>query len=283
MPLGAALEHGASGAVKLYAISDLHVRHPDNRRAVEATDPHPDDWLVLAGDIGESTGDLAWTLDTLGPRFRQLVWVPGNHELWSVPDERPLRGRAKYDALVATCRARGVLTPEDPYPLFGSEQDSAIIAPLFLLYDYSFAPEGMTPDAALAWAREAGVECVDEHLLFADPHPTRQAWCAARLAWTEERLTEAAARGYPLVLINHFPLRDEHAVLPAVPRFRIWCGTRKTSDWHRRFKACAVVYGHLHIRSTRHLDGVRFEEVSFGYPRQWRGGIAPYLRQILPG
>jgi hypothetical protein len=46
----------------------------------------------------------------------------------------------------------------------------------------------------------------------------------------------------------------------------------------------AVVSGHLHIRSTRHLDDVRFEEVSLGYPPQWNAarGVGAYLRQILP-
>jgi hypothetical protein len=45
-----------------------------------------------------------------------------------------------------------------------------------------------------------------------------------------------------------------------------------------------VVYGHLHIRGSYRRDGVRFEEVSLGYPPNWDQslGIEPYLRQILP-
>jgi hypothetical protein len=44
------------------------------------------------------------------------------------------------------------------------------------------------------------------------------------------------------------------------------------------------VSGHLHLRSTRWRDGVRFEEVSLGYPAQWRQSKAvdDYLRPILP-
>lgn len=57
-----------------------------------------------------------------------------------------------------------------------------------------------------------------------------------------------------------------------------------TEDWHIRFRALAVVSGHLHMRATRWRDGVRFEEVSLGYPRQWEvsRGVGEYLRQILP-
>lgn len=86
------------------------------------------------------------------------------------------------------------------------------------------------------------------------------------------------------MLINHFPLRQDRQVLPRIPRFSVWCGTRRTETWPRRFRARVVVSGHLHIPRTRHLDGVRFEEVSFGYPRERRPGrgIDAWVRQVLP-
>ena len=51
----------------------------------------------------------------------QLVWVPGNHELWTVPRATGRRGVARYEELVALCRRRGVLTPEDPFPVWAGE------------------------------------------------------------------------------------------------------------------------------------------------------------------
>lgn len=268
--------------MKLWAISDLHVGYPDNRAAIAAIAPHPDDWLILGGDLGESAEQVAWTLDTLGPRFAQLIWVPGNHELWTRPLRTGKRGVAKYEELVALCRARGVLTPEDPYPLWRGEGGAHRLAPLFLLYDYSFRPDDVPEDRALEWAMEEHVLCTDEYVLHPDPHESRSAWCHARCELSEARLSEALTLDdAPLVLINHFPLRRDHAVLPRVPRFSIWCGTRRTQDWHRRFRAAVVVYGHLHIPGTRWLDGVRFEEVSFGYPSQ-RRRPREMLRQILP-
>lgn len=254
--------------MKLWAISDLHVGFRDNRRLIEELPGAPGDWLVLAGDLCESIADLGFVLRTLRPRFGQLVWVPGNHELWTLPGDA--RGVAKYEQCVEVCRAHGVLTPEDDYAVFPGA-GGHLVVPLFTLYDYSFAPEGMGPDEARAWAREADLECADEHLLHPDPYPSRQAWCAARCALSEQRLAAALERhAGPVVLIDHFPLRSELAVLPAIPRFKIWCGTTRTAEWARRFRAAVVIYGHLHIPGTTHLDGVRFEEVSLGYPRQWR-------------
>jgi hypothetical protein len=136
----------------------------------------------------------------------------------------------------------------------------------------------------VAWAAESGVICADEVLLHPEPYLSRSAWCAARCQYTEKRLQEAASRA-PLVLINHFPLRQDLVRLRFIPRFSLWCGTRRTEDWHTRFRASVVVYGHLHIRGTRYQDGVRFEEVSLGYPRNWQHerGVQGYLREILPG
>jgi hypothetical protein len=153
--------------MKLFAISDLHVGFPANRLALAGLSPHPEDWLILGGDMGE----------------------------------------------------------------------------------------------------------------------TKAAWCEERCRTTAARLATAVEQiDCPSVLINHFPLCRELAVLPMIPRFSIWCGTRRTHDWHRRFRAEAVVFGHLHIRQSRVIDGVRFEEVSLGYPRQWspERSMDSYLRQILP-
>jgi 3',5'-cyclic AMP phosphodiesterase CpdA len=270
--------------MKLWAMSDVHVGHAENRRLVADLPACPDDWLVLGGDIGETLDELRFVLQTLSPRFRRLVWVPGNHDLWTTVAGSP-RGEAKYRALVTLCRAYGVLTPEDPYELFNDGTSSYLIAPTFTLYDYSFCPDGMPPQAARTWALQSGIECADEYLLHPDPYASREDWCAARCALTEERLTQAlATNDLPTVLVGHFPLRAELANLPFVPRFSIWCGTRRTADWHRRFRAAAVVFGHLHIPQTRVIDGVRFEEVSLGYPRQWnrRLGGPTCPRQILP-
>ncbi len=270
--------------MKLYAISDLHLGHAVNRQALEQMGSYPDDWLILAGDVGETPAHLEFALQTLGKRFARLLWVPGNHELWSIPDTPGPVGEARYQAMVDLCRAYGVLTPEDPYQPWPGEGPPCLLAPLFLLYDYSFRPDGLPLEGAVAWAAETGVLCPDEYFLEPSPHPSRTAWCQARCDATEARLA-AVPEGVRLVLINHFPLRQDLVHLRRIPRFSIWCGTTRTADGHRRFPASGVVSGHLHIRTTQWMGGGRFEEVSVGYPRQWEvaRGMDAYLREILPG
>jgi 3',5'-cyclic AMP phosphodiesterase CpdA len=269
------------------------VAFPENRRIVSDLRPESeDDWLLLAGDTGELSPDIEWVLRTLSTRFARVVWTPGNHELWTHGrDPLRLRGEERYKFLVDLCRDLGVITPEDPYPVWQGPQGPVTIAPLFLLYDYTFLPDGAaTKEQALARAYETGIVCSDEALLHPDPYPSREDWCWARIEATERRLAERDPE-LPVVFVNHYPLVREPTRILRYPQFAQWCGTTRTQDWHLKYNAAAVVYGHLHIPRVTWHDGVRFEEVSVGYPREWQrrleagwgDGRRPGVpRQILP-
>jgi hypothetical protein len=192
-------------------------------------------------------------------------------------------GEAKYHALVSVCRDYGVLTPEDPFVQWPGE-GSYILAPLFLLYDYSFRPAHISLEQAVSWAAEAGCVFRDEVALDPAPYPSRIAWCHARCRLTEQKLADAQKPGSSFVLINHFPFQEYPLRFTRLVPLSLWCGTRITENWHTRFPVSVAVYGHLHMRATYYRDGVRFEEASLGYPKNWQQekGIQPYLRQILP-
>jgi 3',5'-cyclic AMP phosphodiesterase CpdA len=275
--------------MKLFAISDIHLGYEINRQALATLPIYGDDWLILAGDVGETADHLRQALSLLTRRFARVIWVPGNHDLWTIPsakkEEDALRGVAKYQHLVSICHEFGVLTPEDPYVIWPGEGQPALLAPLFVLYDYSFRPPEISLERAVAWAEEKNTVCMDEYVLHPDPYSSRIEWCRARYQYTLQRLEEVASEETPFILINHFPLRESLVQLKYIPRFSLWCGTHLTDFWHQRFPVSTVIYGHLHIRGTTFQDGVRFEEVSLGYPRQWsqERPLRSYLREILPG
>ena len=267
----------------LLAVSDLHVGYAANREIVTGLRPESAaDWLLVAGDVAERVADVEWALGLLRQRFAKVVWTPGNHELWTMRDDPvQLRGEERYRHLVEVCRRLDVVTPEDPYPVWTGTGGPAVVVPLFVHYDYSFRPPGATTkEEGLELAYKSGVVCTDEAMLHPDPYPSADAWCRARVAETEPRL---AALDTPVVLVNHYPLVREPTNRLRYPEFAQWCGTELTADWHVRFRAAAVVYGHLHIPRTTYHDGVRFDEVSIGYPREWRGRGHPFglVRRIL--
>ena len=87
--------------MKLYAISDLHVGFKENREALLALPAHPADWLILCGDIGDTPQQLDFALQVLGQKFAKLIWVPGNHELWTVPRATGRRSATRRSASTA--------------------------------------------------------------------------------------------------------------------------------------------------------------------------------------
>ncbi len=256
----------------LLATSDLHVSHVGNQAVVDRIQPRADgDWLIVAGDVADRVADIERTLRLLRDRFERVIWAPGNHELWTTSrDPVRLRGQERYEHLVELCRGLDVLTPEDEYPVWTTaEGEDLVVAPLFPLYDYSWRPAGMTIAQALEHGRQTGVYCTDEMLLHPDPFGSLAEWGQERLRLTRHRLDRIPA-DRRTVLVSHWPLSRLPTSILRYPHFAMWCGSQETEDWHQRYRAAVAVYGHLHIPVTFELAGVRFEEVSLGYPREWR-------------
>ena len=135
---------------------------------------------------------------------------------------------------------------------------------MFGLYDYTFRPDGaLTKEQGLARAYEKGIVWSDSSvLLHPDPHPSVEEWCRARIEVTKHQLEDDGDPALPVVFVTHYPLVREPTRALRYPLFAQWCGTTRTGDWHLRFNAAAVVYGHLHIPRVTWHNGVRFEEVS---------------------
>ncbi|KAL7781429.1 hypothetical protein V8C37DRAFT_398185 [Trichoderma ceciliae] len=291
---------------ELYGISDLHLAHPLNASEWDLLQSKPPGTgLILAGDIGESAAHLVVAFQRAKACFTHVFWVPGNHELYSISPSMAkhpadhLHGEAKYNAFVELARQHGVLTPEDNWMLWrGADGVNLVIALVFTLYDYSFRPMEVPREEVLDWAMEENIWATDEALLHPQPYATRDEWCIKLCERWELKFADYATR-YPsskFIIVNHWPLREDLIYIPYIPRFSPWCGTKRTRDWmeSRRFGTCyggakVVVSGHLHVRRTDVKEGVRYEEVSLGYPKQWEKareagkGINEMLRNILPG
>ncbi|AGF72724.1 metallophosphoesterase family protein [Corynebacterium halotolerans] len=244
----------------LWAVSDLHAAVKANGGRIDDIQPEdPSDWLIVAGDVAERTDLVLRILERLRRRFACVIWVPGNHELFSRSADR-CKGRDKYSELVAGCRSIDVLTPEDPYPVFAG----VTVVPLFTLYDYSFRRPGMTVEQAVEAARENQIMMTDEFAIA--PFADIRAWCWDRLAYSIKRLSRIDG---PTILVNHWPLVQEPTLNMRWAELGLWCGTRHTRTWAERYNAEAVIYGHLHMPGVVEVGGVPHIEVSLGYPREW--------------
>jgi hypothetical protein len=111
--VGQGTSNSVTSGGRLLGISDVHVGHPENREIVEGLQAESDnDWLIVAGDVAELISEIEWALRVLRDRFHTVIWVPGNHELWTLPqDSITLCGQARYQHLVDLCRGLGMITP----------------------------------------------------------------------------------------------------------------------------------------------------------------------------
>ena len=220
-------------------------------------------------------------------RFARVIWVPGNHELWSLPGEDGgLRGRDRYAALVELARSHDVLTPEDPWPTLGRARrtrDDRAAASRFTT-TASRRPGSVRRRPSPGLPRPISSP-VDEVLLHAGPI------C----------LTRPTGAGHRVGAIGSSASTSCHRACPRCWSTtgrcaRTWCasrGSRASRPGAARAWTEALApafhgghrlrHGHLHVRGRQWRHGIRFEEVSLGYPRQWEParGIAA-LHQADP-
>ena len=203
-----------------------------SRGARAACGAHPDDWLIVAGDVGEKPEHLVLALDTLVPRFARVIWTPGNHDLWCPPGASPIAraGQARYDELVAICRACGVLTPEDPYLGMAGRARHVHRADVpALRLQLPAAGRARRTRPSRGRARPASCPATSRCSI---PRRGRRSPAGATRAATSRRRGSTRCRpDARTVLVNHWPLRYDLARPPRVPRFSLWCGTTRTEDW----------------------------------------------------
>jgi 3',5'-cyclic AMP phosphodiesterase CpdA len=140
----------AAVAGSLFAVSDLHCSYPENQRIANDLRPQSgDDWLIVAGDVGEIFGETESALRLLRQRHAKVIWAPGNHELWTHrEDPIQLRGDARYQALVQMCQDNDILTPEDEFAVWPGPTGPMTIVPLFQLYDHSWLSPARRPSSS---------------------------------------------------------------------------------------------------------------------------------------
>jgi|SRR5215212_1304431 len=95
--------------MRVFAVSDLHIDYEANARWVAelSTADYQDDVLILAGDVTDTLRLLDWCLATLAKRFRKVLFVPGNHDLWVLREERVKTSFEKFEEVCAVVESTG--------------------------------------------------------------------------------------------------------------------------------------------------------------------------------
>ena len=237
--------------MRVFAVSDLHVDYQQNRRWVSQISQwdYRNDILLCAGDISQNMTYLGQVLESLRARFREVFYVPGNHELW-VTDRYHENSLERFHRVLDMAIGCGVRV--EPRSVEGIS-----VVPLFAWYDFSFGEPS-------------------DHL--------RQAWVDFRACqWPENfdapsiaryflALNQTHLRAYPqpVISLSHFvPRRD---LLPGsewgCSFLRPVLGTEEIEKQIRQIGSTMHVYGHYHVNGRYQRDQVTYINNAFGYPQE---------------
>lgn len=238
--------------MRVFAISDLHTDFAANWKLVQKISPddYKQDALVVAGDIADRFAVISRTLGLLRSRFARVFYVPGNHELWVRTDN--CHSVEKLNRILALCNDLGVETRP-------ARVGAIWIVPLFSWYDSAYDEDGSADTSELAaWADyhfckwPVEIESVSDYFLNLN-------------------VRHIKAYDAPVISFSHFlPRRD---LLPATRKLRFKglprvAGSTAIDNQIRALKSGVHVFGHSHINCDRVIDGVRYVQNVFGYPRE---------------
>lgn len=241
--------------MRVFTISDLHVDYRENGRWVEALSlaDFTGDTLILAGDLSDSLARIEKNLSLLARRFRHLLYVPGNHDLWVLRDKDISDSFDKFGHVQNAVRNGGAtMRPLD--------LGNVSIVPLLSWYDYSFGQP--SEELKRRWM---------DYRACRWPNGASDRTIAERFIGMNEPVLQPTN---PVVItFSHFMPRIDLMPTFAPPRSRMLfpvLGTELLDAQIRRAGASTHVYGHSHINRRTMRDGVLYVNNAFGYPNEAR-------------
>jgi predicted phosphodiesterase len=241
--------------MRLFALSDVHVDYKVNAEwiaGISATD-YRDDLLILAGDVAQSLELLRWCLCTLVARFKKVLFVPGNHDLWVIAQEREKTSLQKFQDVSAVVEQSGA----SMQPFW---ERGISVVPLLGWYDYSFGDPGEELKSiwgdyvACRWPAGFGVKQIAAHFAALNAK-------------------QALGNGETVITFSHFLPRIDlmpRSVPKEVQRLYPVLGTTLLEHQLRRLNSTIHVYGHSHLNRKVAIDGVWYINNAFGYPHETR-------------
>ena len=239
--------------MRVFAISDLHVDYEDNANWVRnlPCSEFTKDILIVAGDISDSLKLLDWTLTTLAARFKTVLFVPGNHDLWQHRDKGISSSLDKFEHVRSVATGAGA-------SMSAFRTDGLCILPLLSWYDYSF---GQPSDELLQVWMDYRACRWPEHYSMDD----------VSAYFERQNLPHEAVEGEFVITFSHFLPRID--VLPAfIPVSRRMLdpilGAARIDRQIRKLNSAIHIYGHSHVNWRTRIDGVSYINNALGYPHE---------------
>ncbi len=246
---------------RVFALSDIHLDYPVNVQWLSKLSlyEYQNDIMILAGDISDATNLLNVCFQILSSRFKKVLFVPGNHDLWVFRYQKDLSSLEKFNMVADIARSHGV-------SMQTFQLDNVSIVPLLSWYDYSFGLPGQQLKNswmdyhACVWPDHFDAAAITNHFL------------AGNEAVIDTALQTASNNPQQTVIsFSHFLPRID--IMPhyiPIERQFIYpvLGTHLLEPQIRRLQSKIHVYGHSHVNRQVERDGVLYVNNAFGYPSE---------------
>ena len=241
--------------MRVFAVSDIHVDYEANAKWVGdlSVADYQDDVLILAGDVTDTRQLLEWTIGTLARRFRKVLFVPGNHDLWVIREDRGKSSLQKFEEVRSAVESSGASTRT-------FRERGVSIIPLLGWYDYSFGEP--SEELRSIWM---------DYRACRWPEGYTEREVTAHFAALNEG--QAGGPGDKVITYSHFLPR-----IDLMPRYLPGAaqvlypilGSTQTDLQLRALGSSLHVYGHSHVNREVKIDGVNYINNAFGYPSETR-------------
>jgi predicted phosphodiesterase len=239
--------------MRVFALSDVHIDYQVNAKWIAnlSFEDYRDDVLILAGDVTDTRQLLEWCLSVLAKRFRKVLFVPGNHDLWVLREERGMDSLRKFEQLRTLVEATGATM--EPF-----RRDGVSFLPLFSWYDYSFGEA--TEELRSVWM---------DYRACRWPEGFSERDVAAHFAALNE--PQVSPDGDTIITFSHFMPRIDlmPGFIPHASRMLYpVLGSVTIERQLRSLRSQIHVYGHSHVNRHVRIDGVSYINNAFGYPSE---------------
>lgn len=238
--------------MKIYAISDIHVDFPENKSWLNNLSyaDYKEDILILAGDITHIEQLFEHALKNLKKRFLEVIFVPGNHDLW-VNKNHSANSIDKFELIHNIADDCGIYM--EPF-----HTSSLSIIPLFGWFDYSF---GQPSKSAMAeWADFAACKWP----MYYDENHITQYFLSLNTQFIELKNDKKHIISFSHFLprIDLMPGYIPQKYKSLYPMF----GTTHLEKQIRELRPKIHVYGHSHVNNSVRKGGTLYINNAFGYP-----------------
>lgn len=241
--------------MRVFALSDIHIDYSGNQQWIADLSRHDyqGDILILAGDVTDNLAKLEWCFKSLTACFKQVLFVPGNHDLWTLRDKLKIGSLEKFAQIRQMAQDCGVAMQT-------WQHGDLTLVPLLGWYDFSFGLPGAElleawmDFRACSWPDGFDAQTITRHFLRLNP--------PAPLVRTPH-----------VISFSHFLPRID-VMHPGIPPERRMVYPVLGSDLlDIQVRACAPqihVYGHSHVNRQVVIDGVKYINNAYGYPSETR-------------